>query len=38
MCGGVAWCIEGSLNVMAVALGMIFVAAHSDNLARVLAR
>jgi len=37
-CGCVALCIEGSMDVMAVAHGMIFVAAHSDNLARVLAR
>lgn len=38
MCGGVALCIEGSMDVMAVAHGMIFVAAYPGVLARVLAK
>ena len=37
-CGCVALCTEGSLNVMAVAHGVILVAAYPGILARVLAR
>jgi hypothetical protein len=38
MCGGVALCIEGSMDVMAVAHGMIFLAAYPGILARVFVR